>query len=177
MLSYNRWSLAGKASYLPARNERDRMPRRKTKLHKSLAEKYPPSEPCTCRTCLGYCARPGWWTVEEAARALDAGYASRMMLEIAPELTFGVLSPAFRGCEGSIATNLFAKNGCTFLKENLCELYGTGLQPLECRFCHHARPGHGRLCHADLEKEWKSPAGQGLVEKWIRQAGPGYQPF
>ena len=147
---------------------------KKRKGHKrTLFEKYPPSEACSCEVCLGYCARPGWWTVEEAARALDAGIASRMMLEIAPELTFGVLSPAFRGCEGSIATNRFAKHGCTFLKEDLCELYGTGLQPLECRFCHHARPGQGRQCHADLEKDWKSPGGRALVEKWIKQPVPG----
>ena len=46
-----------------------------------------------CEVCLTYCARPGWWTVEEAARAMDAGYSDRMMLEISPELTFGVLSP------------------------------------------------------------------------------------
>ena len=153
------------------------MHKRKNGLKRTLLEKYPPSAPCSCEICRGYCARPGWWTVEEAARALDAGVASRMMLEIAPELTFGVLSPAFRGCEGSIAANLFAKNGCTFLKEDLCELYGTGLQPLECRFCHHARPGQGRLCHDDLEKDWNSPAGRALVDKWIKQAGPGYRLF
>jgi hypothetical protein len=27
---------------------------------------------------------PGWWTVEEAGFAIQAGYASRMMLEILP---------------------------------------------------------------------------------------------
>jgi hypothetical protein len=53
---------------------------------KTLHEKYPPSEPCTCEICLSYCARPGWWTVEEAASALEAGYGNRMMLEIALNL-------------------------------------------------------------------------------------------
>ena len=145
------------------------MTKRKTKHQKSLAEKYPPSEPCACEICLSYCARPGWWTVEQAARVIEAGYAERMMLEIAPELTFGVLSPAFKGCEKSIATNQFANNGCTFLKDDRCDLFGTGHQPLECRFCHHDRRGLGPKCHADLEKDWKTSAGQALVEAWIRQ--------
>jgi hypothetical protein len=149
------------------------MSKRRAKIKKSLLEKYPPSESCSCEVCLGYCARPGWWTVEQAARALEAGYGNRMMLEIAPELTFGVLSPAFKGCEKSIATNQFSRNRCTFLRDDRCELYGTGHQPLECRFCHHERRGRGTKCHADLEKDWKTTAGQELVEKWIIQTGPG----
>jgi len=148
------------------------MARRKLKHTKSLAQKYPASEPCTCDVCLGYCARPGWWTVEQAERALDAGYGERMMLEIAPELTFGVLSPAFKGCEKSVATNQFARNGCTFLKNDRCELFGTGQQPLECRFCYHDRRGLGMKCHADLEKDWKTVAGQTLIDRWIKQTGP-----
>jgi hypothetical protein len=141
---------------------------------KTLVEKYPPSDPCTCNVCLSYCARPGWWTVEQAEQAYNAGHGGRMMLEIAPELTYGVLSPAFKGCERSIAANQFAKNGCTFFRSERCELYGTGYEPLECRFCHHDRPGCGHQCHADLEKEWRKPAGQRLVQKWIRQFIPGF---
>jgi hypothetical protein len=94
-----------------------------------------------------------------------------MMLEIAPELTFGVLSPAFKGCERSVATNQFSRNKCTFLKADRCELFGTGHEPLECRFCHHDRRGLGPKCHADLEKDWKSVSGQALVERWIKQMG------
>jgi hypothetical protein len=149
------------------------MARKRTHLKKTLAEKYPPSEPCACEVCLSYCARPGWWTVAQAAHAIDAGYGRRMMLEIAPELTFGVLSPAFKGCESYFATNEHSKNGCTFLKENRCELFGTVHQPLECRFCYHERRGLGTQCHADLEKDWKTPAGQALVQKWIKVVGLG----
>ena len=149
------------------------MSRKRTHHKKTLAEKYPPSDPCACEVCLSYCTRPGWWTVEQAAQAIDAGYGNRMMLEIAPELTFGVLSPAFKGCERFFATNEHAKNGCTFLKADRCELFGTGHQPLECRFCYHGRCGLGTQCHAELEKDWKRPAGQALVYKWIREAGLG----
>lgn len=149
------------------------MSRKRTHHKKTLAEKYPPSEPCACEVCLSYCARPGWWTVEQATQAIDAGYGNRMMLEIAPELTFGVLSPAFKGCERYFATNEHSKNGCTFLKEDRCELFGTGHQPLECRFCYHERRGLGTQCHADLEKDWKTPVGQALVQKWIKVVGLG----
>jgi hypothetical protein len=86
---------------------------------------------------------------------------------MSPELTFGVLSPAFKGCEGNFAINRFAKNSCTFLKNAHCDLYGTEHQPLECRFCHHERRGQGQQCHADLEKDWNTSAGQALVLRWI----------
>lgn len=94
-----------------------------------------------------------------------------MMLEISPEMNFGVLSPAFKGCEGSIALNIHASNGCNFLKDNLCELHNTGLIPLECSFCHHDRIGLGKKCHADIEKDWKSPKGQALIKEWGKTVG------
>ncbi|HXK06157.1 MAG TPA: hypothetical protein VMS37_27415 [Verrucomicrobiae bacterium] len=133
---------------------------------RALALEYPPSEPCSCETCRLYCLRPGWWTVQQAKEAMRAGYGCRMMLEIAPERTFGVLSPAFRGCERNFALNDFADRGCTFLHGDRCELHGTGFQPLECRFCHHGRRGLGPRCHAALEDEWHSPAGRALVTRW-----------
>jgi hypothetical protein len=145
------------------------MSKRMSEHKRTLLQKYPPSEPCTCEICVGYCMRPGWWTVEQAVRVLDAGFGNRMMLEIAPELTFGVLSPAFKGCERSVATNQFAGNGCTFFRDDRCELFGTGHEPLECRFCHHDRRGLGPKCHADPEKDWQTSAGQALVDKWVKQ--------
>jgi hypothetical protein len=141
------------------------------KRKKTLIEKYPPSEPCACDVCLVYCRRPGWWTVEEAGRALDAGRGGRMMLEMSPDKSFGVLSPAFSGCEGNFALHVFSDRGCTFLTQNRCELHGTGLQPLECRFCHHDRPGLGSKCHADIEKDWNRPAGRALVVRWSKVTG------
>lgn len=145
--------------------------KRKRSKPKTLAEKYPPSAACSCEMCLSYCKRPGWWTVEEAMKVIEAGYANRMMLEIAPELNFGVLSPAFRGCEGGLAVNIYANQGCNFLKDNLCELHNTGLMPLECRFCHHERTGLGQHCHHDIEMEWRQPAAQELIKKWGTSIG------
>jgi len=127
------------------------MSRTKSRRPQTLGDKYPPSEPCACEACLRYCVRPGWWTVAEAERALEAGYGLRMMLEMAPDRSFGELSPGFKGNELAFAKQLFADPGCTFLKAGLCELHATTLQPLECRFCHHDRVGQGPLCHAGIE--------------------------
>ena len=106
--------------------------------------------------------------MEEADHAIEAGYGTRMMLEMAPGFSFGVLSPAFKGCETKFAFNEFASNGCTFLVDGKCELHGTGYQPLECRYCHHERDGMGPRCHADLEKDWNTPAGRSLIVRWSK---------
>lgn len=131
-----------------------------------LKEKYPPSDPCSCEICRSYCKRPGWWTVDEAEAAIAAGKAGRMMLEISPEKTFAVLAPAFKGNETNFALQIFSENGCTFFENDLCELFGTGLQPLECRFCHHSRKGLGKRCHSDIEKEWKTRKAKQLIVNW-----------
>jgi hypothetical protein len=61
---------------------------------------------------------------------------------------------------------MFSKNGCTFFKDGLCQLFGSGFEPLECRFCHHNRKGLGTECHSDIEKEWKTPEGKRLIVRW-----------
>jgi hypothetical protein len=134
-----------------------------------LNKLFPPSESCTCEVCFSYCVRPGWWTVSEANRAINLGYADRMMLEISPEQIFGVISPAFNGCEGNFALQEFSQFKCTFLKNDLCELFDSGVQPLECRFCHHDRVGEGKKCHDALEKDWNTYRGQKVVNKWIEK--------
>jgi hypothetical protein len=137
----------------------------------SLHRRYPPSPPCACDVCLKYCMRPGWWTPDEAAAAIDAGHAGRMMLEMSPDRSYGVLSPAFKGNEVAFALNVFADQGCNFLSGNRCELFGTGLQPLECRYCHHDRPGMGPKCHEEIGEEWNTAAGRALVVRWSKLTG------
>lgn len=133
---------------------------------RTLAEAFPPSPACGCEICRAYCARPGWWTVAQAARALAAGLGGRMMLELSPDRAFGVLAPAFHGCEGTFALARHAGNGCTFLQAGLCALHATPHLPLECAYCHHARRGLGPSCHAALEADWRSPEGRALVRIW-----------
>lgn len=139
--------------------------------HSALLKKYPPSESCSCDICTSYCQRPGWWTVAQAADAIAAGFANRMMLEMAPEGTFSVLSPSFKGNEVNFALEVYANQGCTFLKEGLCELFGTGHEPLECRFCHHDRKGAGQKCHSDIEKDWNTPEAKRLIVQWGNLTG------
>ncbi|MHB1315887.1 MAG: hypothetical protein ACYCX2_10450 [Christensenellales bacterium] len=136
------------------------------KIPVSLYDRFPPSEPCGCDVCRSFCKRPGWWSVEEAVSAIKAGYGGRMMLEIAPDFTFGVLSPAFFGCEGRLAYQEYAGLGCNFLVNGLCQLHGTTYQPIECRFCHHTRIGQGPICHEVIEKDWNTIRGQTLVLSW-----------
>jgi hypothetical protein len=136
---------------------------------RDLRKRFPDSPACSCKICLAYCRRPGWWTVEEAAAALETGYGHRMMLEMGPGNSFGVLSPAFKGAEQGFATDQYADRGCTFLERGRCELHGTGFQPLECRFCHHDRVGEGPRCHSAIEKEWNTVSGRKLVVKWSNQ--------
>ena len=127
---------------------------------------FPASDGCSCDICKSYCKRPGWWTVEQAKKAILMGYSHRMMMEISPQFDFAVLSPAFYGCEGFIATNEASKNGCNFLKDGLCELHNTDILPLECAFCHHERVGQGIICHETILKEWKTLDAQLLVAEW-----------
>ena len=140
------------------------------KQKRTLSERYRPSVPCSCDICVAYCMRPGWWTVSEAAAALSAGLGPRMMLEMSPDLSFGVLAPSFKGCEGGFSMQKYWGRGCTFLSEGLCELFGSGYSPLECLFCHHERAGQGPLCHAALERDWREN-GQDLVKKWVGLMG------
>ena len=91
-----------------------------------------------------------------------------MMIEVSPERDFGVLSPAFRGCEGGIALQEFSKSGCNFYTNGLCALHSVGLLPLECAFCHHERSGLGISCHLDIEKDWKTEVGKQLIRKWLK---------
>jgi hypothetical protein len=94
-----------------------------------------------------------------------------MMLELSPDRTFGVLSPAFKGCEGDFARQVYAGRGCTFLKDKRCQLHGSELQPLECRYCHHERVGIGPQCHADIAQEWDSTKRRALVVRWTKLSG------
>lgn len=136
-----------------------------------LRERFPPSAPCSCAVCSGFCARPGWWTVAEARAALEAGLARRMMLELSPDRTFGVLSPAFRGNGGFFALQEYARGGCTFHGTGGCELFGADFRPLECRFCRHDREGEGRRCHEAIERDWRTAKGRRLVRQWAVLVG------
>lgn len=141
------------------------------KLSNHLYTAFPPSSPCSCSICRDYCYRPGWWTVQEARLAMEAGFADRMMMEISPDFSFGVLSPAFKGNEGFFALQNFSGAGCTFFVEQKCLLFGKPYQPLECRFCHHERAGYGEKCHHAIEQDWNTSKARRLIQMWLRING------
>jgi len=96
-----------------------------------------------------------------------------MMLEFAPDFSFGVLSPAFRGNEGFFACQELAMSGCTFLIDGGCELFGRTFRPLECRYCHHSRPGAGEKCHLETAKDWRTRKGRRVAERWLNMRFSG----
>lgn len=138
--------------------------------YQTMSELFPPSASCHFDVRQS-CQRTGWWTVEEAQRAMKNGLSLRMMLDVSPDLSYGVLSPAYRGCEGNVALNSLKKNGCAFDADGSCRLHNTGLQPLECRFCHHTRVDLELKCHEALDWDWRTPQGQALVQAWTKEVG------
>jgi hypothetical protein len=134
---------------------------------KYFYDRFPASNPCSCDICINFCKRPGWWLVSEARSAISQGYAKRMMLELSPDHSFGVLSPAFKGNEGYFALQEYSNSYCTFLKNNRCTIFGKPFQPLECRFCHHDRIGSGKQCHYAIEKDWNTSKGKRLLKDWL----------
>ncbi len=137
------------------------------KKQASFYQRYPPSVPCSCKICLYFCNRPGWWLVSEARLAIENGLSQKMMLEFSPDFTFAVLSPAFKGNESYFALQLYSKNKCTFLQENRCSIYNKPFQPAECRFCHHERIGQGKKCHIEIGHDWNTKKGKRLIKSWL----------
>jgi len=136
-----------------------------------LYDTFPPSEGCGCPTCRSYCNRPGWPLVEEARLAIEGGYGSRLMLEFAPGFAYGILAPAFKGNEGTFALQACSTNGCTFLVDGQCTVFQQPFRPIECRFCHHGRPGQGLKCHLEVARDWNTSKGKRLVKRWLALQG------
>ncbi len=138
--------------------------------YETMLQLLPPSAAC-CYEVHKNAHRTGWWAVEEAKKAIEAGLSPRMMLEVSPDLSYGVLSPAYRSCEGNVSLSSCRKNGCTFCADGLCRLYNTGLQPLECRFGHHPSADIASNCHQTIERDWRTSKGQALVQAWTNEVG------
>jgi len=142
------------------------------KRRRSLPERYPPSEPAPA-TCAWPTGAAGWWTVEQADRALDARVRPAHDAGDGAGDDVRVLSPAFRGCEGGFAENRYARPGVQL----------PGRQPLPAAWhrpptarvpvLSHTRPGMGPKCHADIERDWHTPLGRALISEWGRRTASG----
>jgi len=133
----------------------------------SYYDRFPPSPACSCHQCRAFCSRPCWPLIEEASEAIVAGLASCLMVAFSPDLSYGILSPAFRGNESHHALQVFASAGCTFLNQSGCKIFDTHYRPLECRYCHHDRMGLGLSCHLSIAKNWNISKGKRTVHHWL----------
>lgn len=151
--------------------------------------------PCQCPKCVKLCTRnPGWFTPDEAVRAIATGLADQLMLDwLEPDSSYNitekiwVLSPASQNCWGEWHSGrkapewtdmhddgghlLFGgsvwKGPCIFLHANLCRIHNTDFKPIECR--------SGRLCvdgnsddteHIEVGKLWNTDAARAIVADW-----------
>lgn len=130
-------------------------------------------ESCTCEKCVKACERiPGWMTPDEARKAIDAGFAGRLMLDWWIEQNgeeLFVLTPAVVGREGGQSA-WWPGGRCTFLRDSRCEIHSSGFKPIHCRLA--------LLCDdtvnekafvdpkGDVAKLWHTETGRALIEKW-----------
>jgi Fe-S-cluster containining protein len=156
--------------------------------------------PCQCEKCVKLCTRnPGWFTPDEAQRAIATGLADQLMLDWLDEderydiqHTIWILSPASQNCWGEWHSKQKApdwddmhddgvhwilggqswKGPCIFLKDNLCRIHNTDFKPLECR--------SGRYCidgdadgseHIAIGKLWDTDAARAIVADWKQKVG------
>lgn len=118
------------------------------------------------------CRTPGWMTVDEAERAINAGLAGDLMEDYwdGRSGVVYVLCPAnwgLRGKRASLPDAIFGP--CVMLDQatGLCNLHQSDHKPIECRtaWCDGRRDERYRPRKA-IKKEWDSDRGRSLVSRW-----------
>jgi hypothetical protein len=127
---------------------------------------------CKCIFCIQMCTtRPCWPLPEEAYSLISAGYANRLMADYwdIPSSKKFIIAPALEGWEGMVAP--FNPLGrCAFLTaDNLCELHGAGLKPIEGRIASCRPQISGYELHKEIAKKWDSNFGRMVVKKWFKK--------
>lgn len=121
---------------------------------------------CNCERCQKGCQRyPGWMTVDEAKRAMDAGHAKDLMRDYwaSMEGNISVLCPAIEGYEGRTAAWL-PDGKCVFFSNGKCGIHNSGFKPRQCResfLCKGIGPGK-----SEFIEEWNSPEGKEQVRRF-----------
>jgi Fe-S-cluster containining protein len=147
---------------------------------------------CSCSKCRSLCSNPGWFTPEEAERAIEAGYADKMMIDyLVGEPNIYILAPASKGCEKDRAPNtdeLFGsglsrfvtrgttKGKCVLNKDGLCFIHDTDFKPLQCRSA-MACEGDVGLDNTQMGEMWRNPEAQALVRRWMALVDLGEEVF
>lgn len=135
---------------------------------------------CTCDRCVSACYQaPGWFGLDDAEVAIDAGYAKKMMLDWWEEHDDGdnntyVLAPAVVGFGGRLAPDIpefpfsfgWVKGRCSLLDDkSRCTIHSTGFKPAQCRAL-----GHGvSLKNQDAIKPWRTKRGLALIRRWKKE--------
>jgi len=124
---------------------------------------------CSCEYCRLACEQvPGWFTPEEASKAIDAGYAPRLSAVVERSTGTVAVIPSIVGVEGKY--DIFRPGRCTFLnKEGLCEIHDTGFKPIECRTGYGCKPSVDYPTLEFINNEWNSNAGVAVIQKWEQQ--------
>lgn len=150
---------------------------------------------CSCRDCTSGCLRaPGWFTPEEANKAMDAGRAPQMMLDwmtkenrpprFVKNNTY-ILAPAVLGCEGHLAPEcdgldallgLWRKGRCVWLSGDMkCEIHDSGYKPLQCRSATHNDEEF--VDNYQMAVIWDTNEGKATVARWRKLTGCVYDRF
>jgi hypothetical protein len=144
---------------------------------------------CKCEECTENCAwRPGWPSLEEAKKLVEAGYGKELMVDwwggdsFTPDLSrIYLLCPAGKGhagddaAEGSLS-DIFSVGRlpampCVMLTpEKLCKLHGSGMKPVECR-CTSCNTPDPDYIHEAAAESWNSPRGAAFVLQWMYDVG------
>lgn len=142
-------------------------------------------EACKCRECTSACERcPGWFSPEEAIKAMDAGLAGNMMLDWMSKdhkcknFTY-ILSPAVVASGGQLAPEgddflqmllgNWQKGECGFLVKGLCSIHDRGFKPLQCRAATH--DDNDYIDNWAMAVLWDTAAGKAAVARWRKETG------
>lgn len=126
---------------------------------------------CSCEKCQSMCHAPCCGSVEDFEKLIESGYADRLMYDDIDDISNSgkMLKPALKGYEGKKTPwETSSKKGCTFWKKGKCELHNLGLKPIQGKLAiHNGNDGIYSNEYAALsKKDWESPRGISLIEKW-----------
>ena len=148
---------------------------------------------CACAKCREACKRnPGWFTPAEARRAIEAGFANRLMRDwLEPSTVVGnkeriyVLAPASEGYEGDDAPEIpeyesileamfappFEKGRCIFFsKDERCEIHDSEFKPIQCRTAFTCRRevlgGNASASNFIVARMWDTDEGREVIAVW-----------
>lgn len=139
-----------------------------------LIHERPTTKSCDCPKCVSLCERvPGMGTVDEMAKAIDAGMAGRLMLDWQVKddgSSIEILAPASLGHEGARAKSLAEMLRAARISRTEAAIYrifeeageATPLRRLRKGCCNFLKSGKCEI-HASGFKPWQCRAAMGCA--------------